>query len=241
MLEQAGSPERYLEQLRLLAANWSYFDMSLKTAMKNSRFLLASQRVPVKKTKKTMGGLVTANVDGEHERQWVLAKSSEVSLSHASDGTLADDPADPPQVSIIDEFSLLQYFGDHILAAPEEQLLETFYGHLGARHLSSMVKVDSVHHGLQAHTSSQADTMRKHVLERLMIFLADPKRVKIDHTADSLAKEGNFVIREARTLDSRYVFSNGRDMYPHTEVSIPLRAEVRCNRADMFLANVCSR
>ncbi|ORY21093.1 hypothetical protein BCR39DRAFT_570024, partial [Naematelia encephala] len=34
MLEQAGSPDKYLEQLRLLAANWANFDSSTRLAMK---------------------------------------------------------------------------------------------------------------------------------------------------------------------------------------------------------------
>jgi hypothetical protein len=79
MLDKAGSAERYLEQLRLLAANWTYFDATIRSAMKASRFLLASQNVPVRKDKKTLGGTTSVAADGEHVREWVLAKPNEVS------------------------------------------------------------------------------------------------------------------------------------------------------------------
>lgn len=114
---------------------------------------------------------------------------------------------------------MLQFFGHHIQAAPEEQLLEMFYEHLGARKLSSQVKVEHIPHGLQSYVSAETQALRKHVLERLLIFLADARRMKTDYTADGLAKEGVFTIREARTVEAKWVFSNGREMYPHTEVS----------------------
>jgi hypothetical protein len=102
MLRQAGSPDksvahlisvqsgsnngaradriRYLEQLRLLAANWNNFDQSTKTAMKSADFLLASQRVPVKRPGKALlsGG---TNWEDEYERDWVLCRASDVSSS----------------------------------------------------------------------------------------------------------------------------------------------------------------
>ena len=83
MLERAGSAERYMEQLRLLAANWTYFDTATKTAMKSSRFVLASQRVPIKTTKKTFGGLMSSAAEGEYEREWVLTRAGEVSTQYA--------------------------------------------------------------------------------------------------------------------------------------------------------------
>lgn len=79
MLKQAGTPEKYLEQLRLLAANWSTFDSSMRARMKQSSFLLASQRVPIKrKGGKLLGGF--GGTDDEYEREWVLSRGPEVSV-----------------------------------------------------------------------------------------------------------------------------------------------------------------
>ena len=71
-----SAKSRYLEQLRLLAANWQTFDNTTRTAMKDSPFVLASRRVPVRKNNEK------AYMDGaeeEYEREWVLCKASEVS------------------------------------------------------------------------------------------------------------------------------------------------------------------
>lgn len=190
MLRQAGSPTRYLEQLRLLAANWAYFDYATKTAMKSARFVLASQRI--KKPKEKRG-------EDEYEREWVLCL--------------------PSEVAVVDDFTFLQYFGSHVLAAPEEELLETFYQHLGAQTLSSLIKVEYVPHGLQVGPTAQSVALRKHVLERLTIFLAEARRAKSAYTAEMLAKDDHFVVRETRTLEARYTYRNGRSVYPHVEVS----------------------
>ena len=90
---------RYLEQLRLLAANWTTFDYSTRTSMKISPMLLASRLVPIKKSdkKKTIG--TWGGAEDEYEREWVLCKASDA--------------------AIIDNITMLQYFGRHILAAPE--------------------------------------------------------------------------------------------------------------------------
>jgi hypothetical protein len=98
-------------------------------------------------------------------------------------------------------------------------MLETFYEHLGARKLSSRIRHEYIPTGIQTHPSPEAQDLRKHVLERLTIFLADQRRFKTDYTAEGLAQGDNFLVKEARSVESRYEYSSGRDMYPHTEVS----------------------
>lgn len=92
-LRQAGSREkwvlpsdtadhRYLQQLRLLAANWLNFDNSTRTAMKSAAFVLGAQHVPAKRPnseKSWLGGKTSDPSDG-YEVEWVLCKASEVSL-----------------------------------------------------------------------------------------------------------------------------------------------------------------
>ena len=67
---------RYLDQLRLLAANWTNFDFSTRNSMKTASFVLASQRVPVKNPNRKLFG--TWGGEDEYEREWVLTKASEV-------------------------------------------------------------------------------------------------------------------------------------------------------------------
>nr|XP_031863300.1 uncharacterized protein CI109_001175 [Kwoniella shandongensis]KAA5530372.1 hypothetical protein CI109_001175 [Kwoniella shandongensis] len=198
MLEQAGSADRYLEQLRLLAANWTIFDNWTRGAMKSAPFLLASQRVPVKKQGKKLLGTWTGGGDDEYEREWVLCKASDV--------------------AIVDNVSMLQYFGQYILAAPEEHILEDFYISLGARPLSSFVKRNYIATELPTQVpSDQAKTLRRHVLERLTIFLAEARRKQSDYNVETLNNEGNFTVNEVRDLKVRYTYRNGKSEHHHLE------------------------
>ncbi|WVF71489.1 hypothetical protein IAT40_006295 [Kwoniella sp. CBS 6097] len=198
MLEQAGSAERYLEQLRLLAANWTIFDNPTRSAMRSAPFLLASQRVPVKKQpKKLLGSWAGSSGEEEYEREWVLCKASDV--------------------SVVDHITMLQYFGQYILAAPEEHILEDFYAALGAKPLSSYVQRRYIADGPSAAPSDHANALRKHVLERLTIFLAEARRKQSDYTSDTLSKDGNFIIAEVRELKVKYTYRNGRTEHNHYE------------------------
>ncbi|KAK4683722.1 hypothetical protein P7C73_g6509, partial [Tremellales sp. Uapishka_1] len=198
MLDQAGSPEKYLESLRLVAANWSNFDNSMRSQMKGAAFVLASQRVPIKKTGKRLLGLGPTDHEDEHEREWVLCKAKDA--------------------AVVDNITLMQYFGRHVLAAPEEHLLESFYASLGSLSLSSMVKTDYIPTGNFPSLSDQAQALRRHVLERLTIFLAETRRKQSDYSVDWLAKEGNFNVMEVRELKVRYTLKTaGRSDVPHLE------------------------
>lgn len=132
---------------------------------------------------------------------------------------------------------MLQYFGRYVLAAPEvscrdsltgprniakikEHLLETFYTNLGAQPLSSLIKTEHLLGHVSSTPSSQATAQRKHVLERLTIFLAEARRKQSDYSAEWLSKEGNFDLLEVRDLKARYTYRNGRHEYHHTEVSV---------------------
>jgi hypothetical protein len=88
--------------------------------MKAASFVLASQRVPAKQTGKQVFG-TWGGAEDEYEREWVLAKASDVgrlilyqSVRHIL--TL--------QVAIVDSITMLQYFGRHVLAAPEVRTTE---------------------------------------------------------------------------------------------------------------------
>lgn len=61
--------------------------------------------------------------------------------------------------------------------------------------------------------------MRKHVLERLTIFLAEARRKQSEYTVEYLSKEGNFNVVEVRDLKAKYTYRNGRKEYYHSEVN----------------------
>lgn len=114
---------------------------------------------------------------------------------------------------------MIQYFGKHVLAGPEEELLEGFYFALGARWISSMVKTESLISHPQTKQSPQAVALRSHVIERLTIFLAEARRKQAEYTIDVLRQEGRFLVSEVRGLQVRYTLRHGRQEYAHYEVS----------------------
>lgn len=71
---------RYLQQLRLLAANWTNFDAATRKEMKVAPFVLASQHVSTTKptTKKWLGGKGADAGTDEYEIEWVLCRAEEV-------------------------------------------------------------------------------------------------------------------------------------------------------------------
>lgn len=101
----------------------------------------------------------------------------------------------------------------------QEQLLETFYENLGAKPLSSLIKTEHIPQGPSPNPSAEALSLRKHVLERLTIFLAEARRKQSEYTVEYLSKEGNFNVVEVRDLKARYTYINGRNQYHHSEVS----------------------
>lgn len=133
----------------------------------------------------------------------------------------------------MDDITFLQYFGKHVLAAPEEQLLETFYEHLGARPLTSLINVEYIPHGPTPQPSQESVILRRHVLERLTIFLAEARRRQSDYTPESLAKEGGFTVQDVRQLEAKYTYKQGRQVYAHTEVSFEILCHQDC-KADML-------
>lgn len=159
-------------------------------AMKNIPFLLASQLVL--KEKRT----------GEHEndfrREWVLAT--------ARDTVIADSA------------TLHSFFGNFVLTAPEETILESFYQTLGSKLLSSCVATEQVPSGIRQGSSSEAQASRKFILERLTIFLGHSSRRSTDYTADFLSKGDNFTVSEASTIRVRYTYKDGKNVHQHVEV-----------------------
>ena len=86
------------------------------------------------------------------------------------------------------------------------------------------MKTEHIPHGVNSAQSDQAKALRRHVLERVTIFLSEARRKQSDYAADWLSKEGNFNISEVRDLKARYTYRNGKQEYQHLEVNIFDRA-----------------
>lgn len=111
--------------------------------------------------------------------------------------------ASASQVVVLDDIISYRLFKEHLMCAPEEDALETFYLQLGAQRLSSLVQED-VRIGNHTTNQQKADRLRKHVLERSKIFLyeyANHRRDGIKHDTKWLEK--NLRIEMVRSVALR--------------------------------------
>ncbi|KAL2863011.1 histidine kinase-like ATPase domain-containing protein [Aspergillus lucknowensis] len=165
------SAEKYLKLLRTLAENLSVLkkNKDLFQEMKRSAFLLASKDItpaakqPVEKRIKQTQDISDDEEDTEEEniREWTLAAAKDA--------------------VVVDDFQSFVLFKEHILAAPQEEVLENFYIALGAVPLSGLVE-ERAHWGPLATEQRPAVKLLKLINERSRLFLHDqpPSAIRRD-------------------------------------------------------------
>ncbi|KAL4976136.1 hypothetical protein BDW66DRAFT_135694 [Aspergillus desertorum] len=182
------SGEKYLKLLRTLAEDMVVLrkNKELWQEMKRSAFLLASKDITSttdqagKEAKKTVD-----NSDGEDEaegegiREWTL--------------TAARDAI------VVDDFQSFVLFKDHVVAAPQEEILENFYLALGASPLSQLVE-EQAHWGAVATDQRPAVKLLKLIKERSRLFLHDQPPEGIRHDSRSLDKNLKVQVVQSITL-----------------------------------------
>ncbi|KAM4056298.1 hypothetical protein HRG_003215 [Hirsutella rhossiliensis] len=194
MLDVLQSAEKYLDLLKSLAefAPVLQRDRDLWRRMKTSPCLLAYKELAAS----TKGNLI--DLDEEEEapiKQYQLASAS--------------------QIVVLDDIISYRLFKEHLICAPEEDALETFYLQLGAQKLSSLVQED-VRIGNHTDNQKSAEKLRKHVLERSKIFLyeyANYRRDGIKHDTKWLEK--NLRVEMVRSVALRRSLKDHRQS--HTE------------------------
>ncbi|KAM6486473.1 hypothetical protein HDV62DRAFT_351015 [Trichoderma sp. SZMC 28011] len=195
LLSVLQSPEKYLDLLKSLAEVTSNLqrDKELWRKMKSSPCLLAYKELVAP----SKGNANSNDLDEDEApiRQYQLASAS--------------------QIVVVDDIISYRLFKEHLICAPEEDILETFYIKLGASRLSSIVQEDV---RIGSHTTKQqlAESLKKHVLERSKIFLyeyANYRRDAIKHDAKWLEK--NLNVEVVRSVALRRSLQGQRQS--HTE------------------------
>ncbi|RAL07762.1 histidine kinase-like ATPase domain-containing protein [Aspergillus homomorphus CBS 101889] len=166
------SAERYLKLLRTLAEHLSVLkkDRELFQEMKRSAFLLSSRDItsfPQEKASKNVAGNSDDEDDEQSIKEWTL--------------TVAKDAV------VVDDFQSFNLFKEHVLAAPQEELLENFYLSLGALPLSGLVE-ERAHWGAVAADQRPAAKLQKLINERVRLFLHDQSTDSIRHDVRWLEK-----------------------------------------------------
>ncbi|KAJ5107597.1 hypothetical protein N7456_004272 [Penicillium angulare] len=180
------SSEKYLMLLRTLAENLPLLkkDNDLFNDMKRARFLLASRDIPSQDTGKDGKGksVETEALDPDEDldiREWSLAAAKDI--------------------VVVDDFQSFNLFKEHILAAPQEEILENFYLALGAHPLSKLVEEQARFGGIAA-DQRLALKLHKIILERARLFLHDQPSDAIQHGARWLEHDFSVQVVNSITL-----------------------------------------
>ncbi|KAK4236236.1 hypothetical protein C8A03DRAFT_35873 [Achaetomium macrosporum] len=157
LLSTLQSPEKYINLLKSIAEDPSTVkrDKDLFRKMKTSPWLLASRELSAGKSKEP-------ELDEEDEapiKHYQLAKAEDI--------------------VVLDDYISYRLFKEALLCAPEDDLLESFYGALGSSRLGSIVRED-LRVGHRTANQNGAEWLRKHVLERSKLFLHEYSRDKRD-------------------------------------------------------------
>ncbi|GAA5857149.1 hypothetical protein JCM8547_009340 [Rhodosporidiobolus lusitaniae] len=157
----AGSAERYLSVLRLVAVNYPSFPSTLRSRMKLSSFFLGTKRISSGTTsssaKKTLLDEDSDDDDegGESTLVYQLARASELAIN--------DEPA---------AFAVFQ--GD-ILSCPQEDALEALAEQLGANRISKLISEHYRTTG-EPDVSKRAQELKRTVGERTFLFLSERRQ-----------------------------------------------------------------
>ncbi|KAI1138727.1 hypothetical protein F5Y05DRAFT_349301 [Hypoxylon sp. FL0543] len=181
LLSVLQSSEKYLNLLRHLAEDMATLkrDKELWKKMKASPFLLAFKEISAP----GKGKLSESEEEEAPIRQYQLAS--------------------PASIVILDDYISYRLFKDHLVCAPEEDALESFYMALGSQTLSAIVQE---HLKIGPHSEKQdgAVWLRKHVIERSKIFIHEYARYTRDaikHDAKWL--ENNLTVEAVRSVSLR--------------------------------------
>ncbi|KAL7625136.1 hypothetical protein AAE478_004350 [Parahypoxylon ruwenzoriense] len=181
LLSVLQSPDKYLNLLRFLAEDMATIkrDKDLWRKMKASQFLLAFKEISAPAKEKTSDN----EEDEPPIRQYQLAT--------------------PASIVILDDYISYRLFKDHLICAPEEDVLESFYMALGSQTLATIVQED-LRIGPHSEKQEGAVWLRKHVLERSKLFIHEYARYTRDaikHDARWLEK--NLTVEAVRTVALR--------------------------------------
>ncbi|CAO1625305.1 unnamed protein product [Parajaminaea phylloscopi] len=177
----SGSIEAYLGLLRHIANNWSRIKPPLRSAMKQTAFLLASKRMKEG----------TASAAPSSKTKSLLDDDEEEDEEGEDAGMLVHSLKRPSDVVIADDANAGMIFGSSLFFAPHEDLLEqNLYRSLGSPLLSTLVEERYEMAGSSMPDSPKAREVRSLVLERTPLFLFETRqsgsRADIKHDAEWL-------------------------------------------------------
>ncbi|KAL3457838.1 hypothetical protein BJX64DRAFT_241189 [Aspergillus heterothallicus] len=188
------SAEKYLKLLRTLADDLAVLkkNKDLFAEMKRSAFLLASEDI-------------TPTAKQQTEKSVKRKNPAEINDSDEEEDIADDDTirkwtlAAAKNVVVADDFQSFVLFKEHVLAAPQEEVLEKFYIALGAAPLSHLVE-DRAHWGAVAADQRPAAKLLKLINERSRLFLHDQTSETVQRNSRWLEKNLKIQIVHSITI-----------------------------------------
>ncbi|KAG4304888.1 hypothetical protein PORY_001563 [Pneumocystis oryctolagi] len=195
------TPQKYQDILRKLVVS-SYFckNKNIYREMMDKPFLLASRK---RKSKVSGNKLLSENQE-----------SLEYFLSDAS------------SIFVIDDVVSYNLFGEFILSAPQEDILEDFYQSLGSKRLSSVVREEYKFKG-PAKENLETASLRKLFIDRCGLFLHETSTALL-HDRDWLISNLNVAYLENIKLERILKFKSVDRSHEHS-VTCALNPEYKCS------------
>ena len=189
--------ERYLKLLANIADSMSVIrkDVDLFREMKNSPFLLASRELTPKtssKAEKSKADDLSFEDEDQGIKEWQLVKASDA--------------------VIVDDYASYNLFKESVLAAPQDERLESMYMALGTPCLSHLIE-EEARCGNLIKDQSAATALQKRIYERSRLFLHDLPSEMVKHDAKWL--ENRLTLQVVSSI-SLYRSLRGRKL-SHTE------------------------
>jgi hypothetical protein len=178
LLQSLGA-DKYLQLLRRIADSAAALkkDKTLWQQLKSSPCLLA-----VKEVAKAVPGRESEKIRDADEEELMI---KEFSLTNAA------------SMVIVDDFHTYRLFQSNLLAAPQEETLESLYAALETPYLSKLVE-DDQRMGSQLRDQDFAHKLQKLIAERCRLFLHDHSADMIRHDAKWL--EQNLTVKGTEFL-----------------------------------------
>ncbi|GAA6001650.1 hypothetical protein JCM10207_002248 [Rhodosporidiobolus poonsookiae] len=189
LYDLAGSSERYLSVLRLVALNYSSLPSTLRSRMKMSAFFLGTKRISSTPANGA-NGKTLLDEDSEDDEE-------------GGETTLVYQLARASELAINDEPAAFAVFQSDVLACPQEDVLEALAEQLGARRITKLITEHYRTTGEADSGSKRALEFKRTVGERTSLFLAERRQQfgkgELKHDPDWVGK--HLQVFEVRSIE----------------------------------------
>ncbi|KZS96620.1 hypothetical protein SISNIDRAFT_450322, partial [Sistotremastrum niveocremeum HHB9708] len=179
--QKTGGREGFSAELRKLAVNKHQISGATRRKMSKTACLLSFRRKPRPERKSKD----KSSTDDDYEDDDAWEETPELAL--------------PEKIIVVDDTTSYSLFGDSLLAAPQEDLLEDFYLYLGSRRLSTLIREEYTRSGA-AKDQQSAKELRSLILSRLPLFLYERGNTEPVLSYSWLNKEGHFRVENVNKI-----------------------------------------